>query len=112
MTPYWLRPPLGFDILAQTFAKDGKPGVTLSSRTGTGVPHGKRWALIGQWLLERSIPLRWIFGPKHCAGAVLHDYQRALEAIYELTDPVVVAWVRAELGADAVGDYGTWRPKE
>lgn len=112
MTPYWLRPLLGIDILAQTFAKDGKPGVTLSSRIGTGVAHGKRWAIVAAWLLEENYPLRWIFGPGHCAGAVLHDYQRNQESTYELTDPTVVAWVRQELGADALGDYGTWRPRE
>jgi hypothetical protein len=109
-TPYWLKPLLGLDIFAQTLSRDGKPGVTISARIGTSAAHEKRWGLAGQWLLEKSYPLRKFFGGEHCPQAILHDYQRALDAIYELTDPVVVAWVKAHLSADETLDYGTWRP--
>lgn len=91
-TPYWLRLLIALDALGQAAFRYGTLGVTVSSRIGTGCAHGHRWALAAQWLLERSIPLRWIFGPGHCKGAVQHDIDRAYAAIAELTDPVVNDW--------------------
>lgn len=109
--PAWLRLLIAGDTALQAGTEHGKLCITLSSRTGTGVAHQKPWAMRAQWFIERSIPVGWIFRRKHCAKAVLHDWERAMAAIYELTDPVVVAWVKSELPPDELGDYGTWRPE-
>lgn len=82
--PAWLRLSIALDIACESWWRDGKVGVTMSSRIGMGASDGHRWALAARWLLERSIPLRWIFGPGHCAGAIKHDIERAQAAIAEL----------------------------
>jgi len=94
-TPYWLRVLIAFDQLLQVCWRGGKPGVTMSARIGTAAAHGHPWGLAARWLLEQSMPLRWFFGPGHCAAAVRHDIARNQDAIVELSDPVVVAWERA-----------------
>lgn len=82
--PAWLRFLIANDVAIQSPWKEGKVGVTISSRICMGAMDGHRWALVARWLLERSIPLRWIFGPGHCKGAVLHDIERNQDAIAEL----------------------------
>lgn len=92
MTPAWLRVSIALDIACQAPWRDGLVGVTMSSRIGTAAAHGHRWGLAAQWLLERAYPLRWVFGPGHCRGAVQHDIERAEAAIASLSDPVVTEW--------------------
>ena len=95
-TPYWLRVLIAWDQVAQTSWRYGKPGVTMSARIGTAAAHGHRWGLAARWLLETAYPLRWFFGPGHCAGAIRHDSERARQAIAELSDPVVSAYANAD----------------
>ena len=83
--PAWLRFLIANDIAIQSPWRDGMVGITISSRIGMGAHDGHRWALAARWLLESAYPLRWIFGPGHCAGAIDHDIGRAQAAIAELT---------------------------
>lgn len=92
MRAYLLRVVIALDACGQAFLRFGTLGVTLSARIGTAAAHGHAWGHAGVWVLERSIPLRWIFGPGHCAGAIRHDIERARAAIAELSDPVVSAY--------------------
>lgn len=82
--PAWLRFMIANDIAIQSPWKEGKVGITISSRIGMSAMDGHSWGVAARWLLERSVPLRWIFGPGHCAGAIKHDIERAQAAIAEL----------------------------
>lgn len=95
-TPYWLRVLIALDQVCQVCWRGGNPGVTMSARIGTAAAHGHGWGIAAAWLIEQSIPLRWIFGPGHCAGAIRHDIERARAAIAELSDPVVSAYANAD----------------
>ena len=89
-TPWWLRTLIAFDALLQVMWRYGQPGVTMSSRIGTGCAHGHKWALVCSWCLDH---MAWCgFGPSHCAEAICGDLLRARAAIVELTDPVVVKY--------------------
>ncbi len=84
---YILRVLIALDAFIQALFNRGVIGVTISSRCGTGVAHGHRWALWLNWLLEHT---SWIgFGPGHCCSAIENDKLRAKAAIAELSDPVV-----------------------
>lgn len=96
MKAYLLRVAIAIDAMLQAWSHFGTIGVTISGRIGTAAAHGHAWGVAAQWLLERSYPLRWIFGPGHCAGAIRHDIERARAAIAELSDPVVSAFANAD----------------
>ncbi len=89
-TPWLLRTLIAFDALLQVMWRYGTPGVTMSSRIGTGCAHGHLWAVIASWCLDKT---PWLgFGPGHCQEAICNDILRARAAIVELTDPTVVAY--------------------
>lgn len=89
-TGYFLRVAIAFDAFLQAISNKGTIGVTISSRCGTGVAHGHRWAIWLSWFLDHT---PWLgFGPNHCRDAIFNDILRNREAILELTDPVVVKY--------------------
>lgn len=94
--PPWLRFLIGFDTACEAPTRGGKVGVTVSSRIATACAHGHAWGERCRWLLERFWPLRWVFGPGHCRGAIRNDRRRAEEALAELNDPVVCAWLERD----------------
>ncbi len=72
---YILRVLIALDAFIQALFNRGVIGVTISSRCGTGVAHGHKWALCLNWLLDHT---SWIgFGPGHCQEAICNDILRA-----------------------------------
>ncbi len=89
---YWVRVLIAFDQFVQATFRLGTPGVTISSRAGTASAHGHRWGHCGCWLLNKAR----VFKEDHCRNAIRHDLDRARAVIAELSDPVVVKWLKGD----------------
>jgi len=89
MIDYIKRLLLALDELVQACFHYGVPGVTISARSATAQIRGHRW---GCWLcdfLNSRLGALLGFGPNpdgtsHCAGAIVHDRERARAVLTEL----------------------------
>lgn len=88
MKDYLLRIAIAFDGVGQAMLRYGTHGVTISARTGTAAAHSHPW---GVWF---SSVLDFILGKDHCKTAIRNDRLRAHAVLKELSDPVVVAYLR------------------